>query len=169
MPRDPKGMICSLCLQYVVDIYIQIMCLLSQHFTCIYQNQCGNIQCIYALLIHQPFILSDLCCHSWKASVICVCFPMNWIKNAIVCVCVWIFLFLFMCVLIITPSLESVTWFIAWPSFHSWSSFLSLFSFWMLCSSIFLFHWIFQDAELPTWNPEPRAQLNKELNSKVLL
>ena len=37
------------------------------------------------------------------------------------------------------------------------------------CSSIFLFHWIFQEAEILSRNPQPQAQQNKEPNSWVLL
>ena len=128
MPRDPKGMICSLFTVRGWYLHPDYVC--SYSILHVYIKPTWK----YSVYIHAVDTLTPLFCRIYVVTVgkpLLSVFVFQWneLKMQLcvcVCVCVWIFLFLFMCVLITTLSLECATWFIAWPSFHFWSSFLSL-------------------------------------------
>lgn len=159
-------------------IITTLICKYQKHTGIFYVYVCMYILCQYKIIwkghpnVDWPFTLSDLCCHTWK--VLSAFVFQWWIKNANMCGCLF-FIYVLMNYYSLLISLESC-YLIHCVTFFSFPKLFPFFyppnkypDFLTICSSIFLLHWIFQDTEMPTWNPEPQAQLNKEPNSWVLL
>lgn len=170
------GWFACLCLQCVIFTFRRCVDVLSlqQLFMCKYQKTCRVVQRVCKVSIPKSSgrvifsCVNRLLCQMYvvtagKPLLSAFVFQWNELKNIQACVHIF---FLFM---------RFINYWSHRVTFFSPMKLTFFFSFSLssntpiFCFSIFLFHWMFQAAEMPTWNPEPQAQLNKELNSWVLL